>query len=186
MLVPLPGLGERGPGGHGEQVTPVELAGYRPGLVEDGLVASAAGGLDGGGFVEGAHHRTLEVTQDGSPTTRSGYQGRRRGAPTNERARALEQADRLVHLLRRATWGPTPDLVAGAARLGRGAWLEQQLNPTSIADPEGDAVVARFPSLALSSAQVRSRYSNGSWDVMFDLAEPPWAAPRGAVGSCSR
>jgi uncharacterized protein (DUF1800 family) len=79
------------------------------------------------------------------------------------------EADRLAHLLRRATWGPTPDLVAGATRLGRGAWLEQQLNPPSIADPEGDAVVARFPSLALTSAQVRSHYSEGSWDVMFDL-----------------
>jgi uncharacterized protein (DUF1800 family) len=79
------------------------------------------------------------------------------------------EADRLAHLLRRTTWGPTPDLVARATRLGRTAWLEEQLNPASIADPEGDAVVARFPSLAQSSAQVRSRYSDGSWDVMFDL-----------------
>jgi len=81
------------------------------------------------------------------------------------------EADRLAHLLRRTTWGLTPDLVARATRLGRTAWLEQQLRPASIGDPEGDAVVARFPTLALSSAQVRSRYSDGSWDVMFDLGK---------------
>src|SRR6185312_8013688 len=66
-------------------------------------------------------------------------------------------------------YGLTPDLVARAGRAGRRAWLEQQLHPATIADPEGDAVVARFPSLALTSAQVRSRYDVGSWDVMFDL-----------------
>ena len=79
------------------------------------------------------------------------------------------ETDRLVHLLRRTTYGLTPDLVAHARRLGRTAWLEQQLRPASIPDPEGEAVVARFPSLRLTSAQVRSRHSDGSWDVMFDL-----------------
>lgn len=79
------------------------------------------------------------------------------------------ERDRLLHLLRRTSYGPTPELVSRAARLGRAAWLEQQLDPASFPDPEGDAVVARFPSLALSPAQVRSRYSVGSWDVMFDL-----------------
>ncbi|HYJ76163.1 MAG TPA: DUF1800 domain-containing protein [Kineosporiaceae bacterium] len=81
------------------------------------------------------------------------------------------EADRLAHLLRRTTWGLTPDLVARATKLGRAAWLEQQLRPASVADREGDAVVDRFPTLALTSAQVRSRYSDGSWDVMFDLGK---------------
>ncbi len=84
---------------------------------------------------------------------------------------SAREADRLAHLLRRTTYGLTPDLVARATKLGRAAWLEQQLDPRSIADPEGDAVVARFPSLALSTAQVRARYAVGSWDVMFDLGQ---------------
>jgi uncharacterized protein (DUF1800 family) len=79
------------------------------------------------------------------------------------------EAARLAHLLRRTTYGLTPDLLAQATRVGRTAWLEQQLKPASIRDPEGDAVVRRFPSLALSTPQVRQKYDGGAWNVMFDL-----------------
>lgn len=51
-------------------------------------------------------------------------------------------------VLRRATFGPTPELRAEVASMGVGAWLGRQMAPEKIADPGGDAVLKRFPVLA--------------------------------------
>jgi uncharacterized protein (DUF1800 family) len=76
-----------------------------------------------------------------------------------------------VHLLRRATYGPTPALLAQAGRLGRRAWLESQLAPSTLADPVADALLKRFPELNWSIARVLSTYQrSGSWDVMQQLS----------------
>ena len=84
------------------------------------------------------------------------------------------ERDHLLHLLRRTTYGVTPALVTEAARLGRKAWLEAQLAPTALPDPEGDAVLARFPALSLSTSEVRRRADAGTlkpWDLMFSLGQ---------------
>lgn len=78
-------------------------------------------------------------------------------------------ADPLLHLLRRATYGTTPALIAEARTLGAGAWLNQQLAPSLIDDSECNALVARFPNLTHSIGQVRADYPDGSWQAMFEL-----------------
>jgi len=79
---------------------------------------------------------------------------------------------RTLHLLRRASYGPTPASITQATRLGRKAWLERQLAPAKIADPLMDQLLKRFPELNWSIATVQAEYADrlGSWDVMLQLS----------------
>ena len=80
--------------------------------------------------------------------------------------------DPVWHLLRRATYGPTPQSVADLRARGANAWLNSQLNPSSIDDSACNAyLAAAYPSLSKSVMQIRSAYSVGSWDAMVELGE---------------
>ncbi|UQU65917.1 DUF1800 domain-containing protein [Couchioplanes caeruleus] len=83
-------------------------------------------------------------------------------------------ADPLLHLLRRATYGPTPASTAEIRRLGATAWLERQLKPASIADPAADDLVGRLPLSGLSVDGARAKVREGAykmygWEPMFEL-----------------
>lgn len=98
---------------------------------------------------------------------------------------ALLPADPLLHLLRRATFGPSPASIAEIRRLGATAWLDRQLSPSAITDQVAEEVVARLPLARLSAAEIRSRVSAGtlkqySWDPMWQLS---WAAVARAIWS---
>ncbi|GIJ47466.1 hypothetical protein Val02_43520 [Virgisporangium aliadipatigenens] len=78
-------------------------------------------------------------------------------------------------LLRRATYGPTVDSMAELKSLGVAAWLQRQLNPAQIDDAPGDAVVKRFPLIALDITGVRKAVEAGThkkygWETMSQLA----------------
>ena len=79
---------------------------------------------------------------------------------------------RTLHLLRRATYGPTPASIVQATKLGRQAWLDRQLAPATIADPAMDLLMQRFPELDWSISRVVSEYAEkvGTWDVMLQLS----------------
>src|SRR4051812_27059019 len=79
---------------------------------------------------------------------------------------------RTLHLLRRASYGPTPASITQATRLGRKAWLERQLAPATVADPVITQLLKRFPQLNWSIATVQAEYADdvGSWDVMMALS----------------
>ncbi|WP_231116106.1 DUF1800 domain-containing protein [Motilibacter rhizosphaerae] len=75
-----------------------------------------------------------------------------------------------VHLLRRTTYGITPELLADVAAVGGpGAWLEQQLAPQGVADPVADAVLARFPLAVADPPVCYGAMSNGAWDSMVQV-----------------
>jgi uncharacterized protein (DUF1800 family) len=75
-----------------------------------------------------------------------------------------------LHLLRRATYGPTPALRQTAERMGRWTWLDQQLSPNSIDDSSCERLMRqRFPGLDWTIPQARARLEEFSWDLMFDL-----------------
>jgi hypothetical protein len=83
-------------------------------------------------------------------------------------------ADPLLHLLRRATYGPTVASIADIRGRGAPAWLERQLNPATIADPVADGLVARLPLSGLSVDGIRAKVRAGAlpeytWDPMFEL-----------------
>ncbi len=83
-------------------------------------------------------------------------------------------ADPLLHLLRRATFGPGPASIAEIRKLGAKAWLDRQLAPASIPDKVADGVLARLPLSGLSIAEIRKQVAAGklkqySWDPMWQL-----------------
>ncbi|MEU4215917.1 DUF1800 domain-containing protein [Actinoplanes sp. NPDC026623] len=82
-------------------------------------------------------------------------------------------ADAELHLLRRATYGPTAESVAEIRRLGTKAWLERQLAPAGIPDAACDSLMTRFPYLELPISELRSRVKAGTmrygWDTMLQL-----------------
>jgi hypothetical protein len=83
--------------------------------------------------------------------------------------------DPLLHVLRRATYGPTPAATAEIRRLGAPAWLERQLKPAAIADPQADALVARLPLSGLTIDGIRAKVRSGAmtrfgWAAMTELS----------------
>ena len=76
----------------------------------------------------------------------------------------------LHHLLRRTTYGITPELLADVrAAGGPAAWLEQQLAPAGIDDSACDAVLASFPLLRKTPAELDTAIPRFGWDAMFEL-----------------
>ena len=59
----------------------------------------------------------------------------------------------LQHTLRRLTFGPTPEMFAKARSVGLEAFIEEQLAPESIPEPEIDAPLQNFRTLNMSVAQ---------------------------------
>ncbi len=76
-----------------------------------------------------------------------------------------------LHLLRRATFGPTRGLVREVRRLGRNRWLDRQLDPISVRDGFCEDYVAdRYPDLDMSLERA-FRTQDGSWDLMYQLGQ---------------
>ncbi|GGK06951.1 hypothetical protein GCM10010123_40900 [Pilimelia anulata] len=93
-------------------------------------------------------------------------------APTP--AAAATAVPALWHLLRRATYGPTPAGVAEATALGATAWLERQLAPATIPDAACDALVARLPLAGATPAAVAAAVAAGTmkkygWEAMYQV-----------------
>jgi uncharacterized protein (DUF1800 family) len=83
-------------------------------------------------------------------------------------------ADPVLHLLRRATYGPTPEAESELRRLGSAAWLERQLDPASIDDTACDAALSQYTLIQQDIAGVRAAVragtlKSGAWDVMQQL-----------------
>ena len=88
----------------------------------------------------------------------------------------LLPADPLLHLLRRATFGPSPASAAEIRRLGATAWLDRQLRPASIPHPVGDDLMRRFPFARLSISGLRQQMAAGrlkkyDWRPMWQLSQ---------------
>jgi uncharacterized protein (DUF1800 family) len=77
--------------------------------------------------------------------------------------------DPALHLLRRATFGATLVDVVAIKQMGVDAWLERQLNPQAIADPGGDAVLALYPTVGMSTSQLRTTLKDGDYLGMWEL-----------------
>lgn len=84
-------------------------------------------------------------------------------------AHAAEKPDFLAHLLRRATFGPTPASLAEANRLGAAAWLERQLNPAAIDDGKINSLLSRLPLAGASVTAVRSKIKLHSYEAFGQL-----------------
>ncbi|HTW18782.1 MAG TPA: DUF1800 domain-containing protein [Mycobacteriales bacterium] len=95
-------------------------------------------------------------------------------APAHHKHRAAHHHDKpsaVAHLLRRATYGATPELAQAVEKQGMTAWLEDQLHPGRVPDHAMDELLKRWPSLKWNTWQVHEHLSDGAWDVMFDLVD---------------
>ena len=81
----------------------------------------------------------------------------------------LVSVDPLAHLLRRATYGPTPAALAELGRLGVTGWLDRQLAPETIADATCDALLARMPLIALDITGTRASLPKNSYEGFRQL-----------------
>jgi uncharacterized protein (DUF1800 family) len=81
----------------------------------------------------------------------------------------LLPADPVAHLVRRATFGPTPASLAEAAKLGVTGWLDRQLDPASIADGVCDTLLARLPLAGADIATVRAKLPKHSYEAFKQL-----------------
>jgi uncharacterized protein (DUF1800 family) len=77
--------------------------------------------------------------------------------------------DPISHLLRRATYGPTPAALAEAKKLGVAGWLDRQLDPARIDDAACDRLIARLPLAGASIAKVRASLPVHSYDAFGQL-----------------
>lgn len=99
----------------------------------------------------------------------------------NPSVAAAAEADPVLHLLRRASFGPTPALVAEVRKVGTSAWLDAQLAPlTRVPDTEMDSLVKRWPRLNWKTWECREQLQFGAWDVMYDnlgshMAQALWS-----------
>lgn len=73
-----------------------------------------------------------------------------------------------LHLVRRTTYGATPELLEEVRTLGTATWLERQLTPDSIDDGVCDLVLARFPHYFSDPPRMHAEHDNGSWAGMQD------------------
>ncbi len=92
----------------------------------------------------------------------------------------LRTDDPVLHLTRRATFGPTPELVAEVHDLGIDGWLAQQLDPMALDDPVADQAWAAFPWPARTRPPSGPRSSASDWDAMIEygyatLARQVWS-----------
>ncbi len=86
-------------------------------------------------------------------------------------AGSLVATDPDLHMLRRATFGPTERSAKEIRRLGRNRWLERQLDPTSVSDSFcADYIDDRYPDLDMTVTRAFETLG-GSWDLMYALGQ---------------
>ena len=116
--------------------------------------------------------RTLLAAGAATAVTTLGIAAPARAATRSAATRAeadLVGGDAIAHLLRRATFGPTPASLAEAGRLGAARWLDRQLDPAAIDDSRAEAVLARLPLAGAGIAAVRSAIRVHSYEAFGQL-----------------
>ncbi|MDG4823113.1 DUF1800 domain-containing protein [Asanoa sp. WMMD1127] len=91
-----------------------------------------------------------------------------KATPTN---RNLLSRDPILHMLRRATFGPTRALVDAAGKTGIDEWLEQQLNPGKVDDPVAAKALTAFPTVSMSTAEIRRTVKEFDWQAQYELGQ---------------
>ena len=71
---------------------------------------------------------------------------------------ALTQEQKIVHFLNRISFGPTPESMQKAARLGVRAYLDEQLAPQQIPDAQAEEKFAGLKTMRLSSRELIELY----------------------------
>jgi uncharacterized protein (DUF1800 family) len=79
--------------------------------------------------------------------------------------------DPALHLLRRTTFGPTAPDLAEVRREGIDTWIERQLSPDLVPDDSMERALTTFPTINMSTAELRRSLEDGSYDAMYELGQ---------------
>src|SRR5262245_51276599 len=80
------------------------------------------------------------------------------GGAAAERPPALTDRETAVHVLNRLGFGPRPGDVDRVVSIGIAAYIEQQLSPERIPDGSVEASLKRFPTLAMTTAELYEKF----------------------------
>jgi uncharacterized protein (DUF1800 family) len=107
---------------------------------------------------------TAQTTPQSTPQTAPG----KLGAPKLD-GNISDTDPRILHLLSRFTFGPTPEEIAAVRALGKNGidrWFDQQLEPDKLPVSSGDkllaARLAEFPALQLPPGELLARFPSGA------------------------
>ena len=141
-------------------------------LMAGSRVLYTVGSANAGGYrltMENTGYLVLYNAQS-RPVWSTASAPRPRLAPAPKPAAPMIDQSFMTHLLRRTTFGINPELVADVNRAGgTSAWLEQQLNPSAIADAACDSVMRRFPMAFIDPPAAYAQMGNGGWTGMQQL-----------------
>ncbi|HWS88441.1 MAG TPA: DUF1800 domain-containing protein [Pyrinomonadaceae bacterium] len=79
-------------------------------------------------------------------------------AQTKAGAQKMTEEQRVVHVLNRLAFGARPGEVERVRRMGLGAYIEQQLNPSKVDDSALEARLRNFPTLGMSNGELLAKY----------------------------
>jgi uncharacterized protein (DUF1800 family) len=77
---------------------------------------------------------------------------------TGAAAPKLTEDQKILHLLNRIGFGPRPGDIDRVRKIGATAYLESQLFPDRIDDSDLDALLASFPSVKMTQAEIDRKY----------------------------
>ena len=80
------------------------------------------------------------------------------GAPAPDATAPMTASEKALHVLNRLGFGPRPGDVDRVLAMGVPAWVDRQLNPAGISDDAAAAAVKRFPTLAMTTAELVEKF----------------------------
>src|SRR5688572_6956980 len=83
---------------------------------------------------------------------------------------ATDDAATVVHVLNRVTFGARPEDIARVRAVGLTRWLEQQLDPGSLADDVVERRLAALPTLSKSIGDLQREYARPDKDMREKMA----------------
>ncbi|KAA0232594.1 MAG: hypothetical protein JJLCMIEE_03333 [Acidimicrobiales bacterium] len=75
----------------------------------------------------------------------------------------------VLHVVKRLTSGPTPELVEHVESIGVQAFIAEQLDPFSLDDAETEALIAGFATLTMDPAELRATYGEARRYIVAEL-----------------
>jgi uncharacterized protein (DUF1800 family) len=82
---------------------------------------------------------------------------------------AVADDETIAHVLNRVGFGPAPGQIAEVRQMGLDAYIEQQLYPQRIPDPDMNGRLASFPTLEMSAGTIAQQYYQPLLDMRQEI-----------------